>query len=78
MATHLVAPPMLVLNPLDDDEFRSAAQRAVDAGALVPSALQRILRLRYPKSVVRPRDLVGERAEMWYVYREGRWVRSGD
>jgi hypothetical protein len=69
---------MLVLNPLDDDEFRKAAQGAVDAGALAPATLQRILRLRYPKSIVRPRDLVGERAEMWYVYREGRWVRSGD
>ena len=76
MATQLRPAPTLVLNPLDDDEFRGVAQKAVNAGAMVPSALQRAIRQRYPKSVVRPRDLAGERAEIWYVYRDGRWVRS--
>jgi hypothetical protein len=77
MATHLRPAPTLVLNPVDDDEFRGVAQKAVAAGAIVPSALQRAIRQRYSRSIVRPRDLAGERAEIWYVYRDGRWVRSG-
>lgn len=77
MATQLRPAPTLVLNPLDDDEFRGIAQKAVAAGARVPSALQRAIRLQYPRSIVRPRDLAGERAEIWYVYRDGRWIRSG-
>jgi hypothetical protein len=77
MATHLRPTPTLVLNPLDDDEFRGVALKAVEAGATLPDALQRAIRLQYPRSIVRPRDLVGERAEIWYVYRDGRWVRSG-
>jgi hypothetical protein len=63
---------ILILNPLDDDEFlRLARDLAGQAGH--PEALQTRLRQYYPDAVVRPRDLSGER-ETWYVYRDGRWV----
>jgi len=38
--------------------------------------LQRRLRDRFPRAIVRPRELAGERLEIWYVYRDGRWIRS--
>jgi len=68
--------PTLVLNPPDDEEFRSAALDLVEDGADTPTALEAGLRRRYPRALVRPRDLAGERSSIWYVYRDGRWVRS--
>ena len=69
--------PTLVLSPPDDDDFRSLALHAVDHGPHTPAALQIALRRTYPHAIVRPRELAGERAEVWYVYRDGRWVRPG-
>lgn len=66
--------PTLVLNPADDDEFRSAAMHLVESGFVEPMLLQDCLRLRWPRAVVRPRELAGERAQVWYVYRDGHWV----
>ncbi|HEY7600470.1 MAG TPA: hypothetical protein VH741_11130 [Candidatus Limnocylindrales bacterium] len=64
-----------VINPRSDRDFvarvEAAGQTAVDA-----RALQLALRADYPKAVVRPRQLEGERDEVWYVYREGTWVPS--
>ena len=40
-----------------------------------PLALQAALRRHYPRVAVHPRDLTGEPLTVWYVYREGHWVR---
>jgi hypothetical protein len=68
--------PTLVLNPADDEEFRSAAVHLVESGFVEPSLLQDCLRLRWPRAIVRPRELSGERAQIWYVYRDGHWVHA--
>ena len=69
--------PTLVLNPPDDEEFRSAAGTVIENGSVGPSLLQDHLRRRWPSALVRPRELAGERAQIWYVYRDGHWVRPG-
>ncbi|HEX2756727.1 MAG TPA: hypothetical protein VHM48_14755 [Candidatus Limnocylindrales bacterium] len=68
--------PTLVLNPPDDEDFRSSAERLVESGIVEPTELQESLRLRWPNAVVRRRELAGERVQIWYVYRDGHWVRS--
>jgi len=70
-----MARPVLMINPRDDAEFVSYVERQVAAGADSISALQDGIRERYPDAVVRKRELSGEWAVVWYVYREGRWVR---
>jgi hypothetical protein len=65
---------VLITNPDHDEAFRSAANAGLD-GALTPAALQAALRDRYPKAVVRARELSTEPMVVWYVYREGRWIR---
>jgi hypothetical protein len=69
--------PMLIASPRDDEVFQDLAEAMVAAGANTPTALQEALRSRYPKAVVRARDLSGERGVIWYVYRDGRWTRPG-
>ena len=69
--------PVLIASPRDDEAFRDIAETLVAEGADTPSALQAALRGRYPDAVVRARDLSGERGVIWYVYRDGRWTRSG-
>ena len=69
--------PTFVPNPRLDAEFRHAIERALDDGVSDPSELERRLRAIYPRAVVRARDLAGERLEIWYAYREGRWVPDG-
>jgi hypothetical protein len=69
--------PTLVLNPLDDDEFRTSAEHLIESGIAEPAMLQDCLRQRWPRALVRPRELAGERTEIWYVYRDGHWVRPG-
>jgi hypothetical protein len=69
--------PVLIASPRDDEKFRTIAEALVTAGADTPTALQTALRGRYPNVVVRARDLSGERGVIWYVYRDGRWTRSG-
>jgi hypothetical protein len=68
--------PTLVLNPPGDEEFATFATRSLNGGVIDPAELQRRLRARFPHSVVRPRELSGERTEIWYVYRDGRWISS--
>lgn len=51
-------------------------EAALMSGHSSPHDLEAILRSRYPTAVVRPRELEGERAEVWYVYRDGHWIRS--
>jgi len=68
--------PTLIINPVDDDAFaalvRECAREAGSAGEL-----QLKLRERYPSTVVRQRELSGETATIWYVYRDGRWTAGG-
>jgi hypothetical protein len=66
--------PTLVLNPAGDDEFRSAAVQLVESGSVEPSLLQDCLRARWPRAIVRARDLAGEHDQVWYVYRDGHWI----
>jgi hypothetical protein len=68
--------PTLVLNPAGDEEFRSAAVHLVESGFVEPALLQDCLRGRWPRAIVRPRELAGERDQVWYVYRDGHWVPS--
>jgi hypothetical protein len=67
-------PPILVLNPANDEQFAEQARALLD-DARTPGDLQTALRAVHPKAIVRSRDLAGE-DEAWYVYREGHWVPS--
>jgi hypothetical protein len=69
--------PTLITNPSDDLAFRDLAEGVLREGQS-PEELQGILRRQYPRAVVRPRDLAGERRVVWYLYREGRWVARDD
>jgi hypothetical protein len=69
--------PTLLVNPPDDELFASAARSGLAAGATTPERLQGILRVRYPATVVRRRDLAGEPFVVWYVYRDGHWTAAG-
>lgn len=66
--------PTLVLNPPDDREFEAFVMRIIGT-SLRSDELEHGLRTRYPRAIVRPRDLAGERVQIWYVYRDGHWVR---
>jgi hypothetical protein len=68
--------PTLVTNPTDDRVFAAAATAAL-GDAHTTAELQALLRRDYPRVVVRSRDLIGDPL-VWYVYREGHWVRSLD
>ena len=65
-----------IINPRHDEQF-AAAVHELGAKSADAEALQAALRQNYPRAVVRPRQLEGERDEIWYVYREGAWVASG-
>jgi hypothetical protein len=68
--------PALVINPAGDVAFRDHAEGTLREGQSVRE-LQQILRRDYPRTVVRARDLAGERQVVWYVYRYGHWI-AGD
>ena len=71
--------PVLIVNPADDADFAADAHaRLEEDGADTPSSLQRSLRERYPRAVVRARELSSEPSQVWYVYREGTWVPSAE
>jgi hypothetical protein len=67
---------MLVVNPVADSAFVALANRLVDDGVDDPATLEQRLREQHPRAVVRPRILSGEPIQIWYVYRDGYWVRS--
>jgi hypothetical protein len=66
--------PTLILNPADDREFGAAAEHFIASGFVEPTLLQDCLHDRWPRAIVRPRELAGEHAQIWYVYRDGHWV----
>ena len=68
--------PTIVRNPADDDAFARAVDDVIDHEAADPARAQSLLRALYPRAVVRRRELDGERADVWYVYREGHWIRG--
>jgi len=49
--------PVLILNPRDDLQFAAFAEELAGEGELDAAELQGRLRGRYPKAIVRPRDL---------------------
>ena len=65
--------PTLVINPSDDVAFHDEVEASLREGQSA-GGLQETLRPSYPRTVVRPRDLAGERPVVWYVYREGHWI----
>jgi len=68
--------PTIVRNPPGDREFENAIDEVLADGVVDPAIAQARLRERYPLAVVRPRGLAGEPTPVWYVYREGRWIRG--
>ena len=68
--------PTLIVNPVDDAAFFDVATLHVQDGATTTDELERRLRETYPRATVHARELAGESAIIWYVYREGRWVSS--
>jgi hypothetical protein len=69
--------PTLITNPARDVAFRALAEAALRESRSVDE-LEQILRRKYPRVVVRARDLAGERPVVWYVYRDGHWVANHD
>jgi hypothetical protein len=67
--------PTLIINPIRDREFARFANAQLDAAASTDD-LQTLLRTRYPNAAVHARELAGERILVWYVYRDGHWIRS--
>ncbi len=65
--------PALALFPRTDPEFVSSVYTSI-VDDDDPAALQARLREAYPLAVVRRREISGERVEVWYVYRDGRWT----
>jgi hypothetical protein len=72
-----MARPTIIRNPANDSAFHEAIEEVLASGLDDPVAAQERLRGRYPQVVVRPRDLEDEKVQVWYVYRDGRWV-AGD
>ena len=68
--------PILVTNPADDDVFRVFARTIVDHGAETTDDLETRLRVVYPDAAVHARELANEPFLLWYVYRDGHWIRS--
>jgi hypothetical protein len=68
-----LVPPTLFINPRTDAAFVDLVEREAIT-ATSPADLRARLSKSYPKVVIRQRALEGERADIWYVYRDGRWV----
>ena len=66
-------PPTLFINPRTDAAFVELVEMEA-ASAASPEVLRERLATRFPDVTVRQRALEGERAELWYVYRDGHWV----
>lgn len=70
-----ILPTALVLNPRSDAAFVAFAEASMAAGVNTPDAFQGRLRERYPRAIVRQRELASEQFTIWYCYRDGRWVQ---
>jgi len=65
---------VIIVNPASDSELAEIARGLVAEGDWTPETLQANLRLTYPKVVVHRRELSGEQVDIYYVYRDGRWI----
>jgi hypothetical protein len=68
--------PIIVANPRDDGAFRALIDIVLLSDGLEACDVEAVLRTRYPEAIVRPRELAGELVDVWYVYRDGHWIRS--
>jgi hypothetical protein len=68
---------MIIANPPGDRGFRAMIDAFLLAGGRRPEELESVLRTRFRQARVRPRDLAGERFDVWYVYRDGHWIDEG-
>lgn len=66
--------PTIVANPADDVVFAARIEECLEAGASDPAELAQALRREYPAVAVRRREIAYEPVEVWYVYRQGRWI----
>jgi hypothetical protein len=69
--------PVVIVNPRDDTAFGDLVDELVGNGAQTTDGLEIGLRHRYPLASVHAREISAERIVVWYVYRDGRWVRPG-
>jgi hypothetical protein len=69
--------PVAIVNPRDDAGFGKLVDELMRNGAQTTGALQSGLRQQYPLAAVHAREISAERVVIWYVYRDGRWVRPG-
>ncbi len=69
--------PTIIRNPANDQAFQLAIEEILAGGVTDPEVAQERLRERYPRAVIRPRDLESELMPVWYAYREGHWT-AGD
>jgi hypothetical protein len=67
--------PTLITNPAGDSAFRAAAEAALDTVQSI-AEFEKLLRGTYPRAIARARSLSGEPRVVWYVYRDGHWVRG--
>ncbi len=65
----------LIINPRTDPAFVATVE-SEGQHSPTPDNLESRLHALYPKAVVRPRQLANEAMDIWYVYRDGRWVPS--
>ena len=70
------ARPVLIINPATDASFAALAEIELAMNGHDRGAFEARLRRRYPRTVVRARELSGEPTTIWYVYRDGRWTKS--
>jgi hypothetical protein len=63
--------PTLSVFPSSDRAFRALAEAWLETFGDDPERLQGQLRKRYPRAIVRQRDLSQEPLRIWYVYRDG-------
>jgi hypothetical protein len=64
--------PHLQLNPHGDERFAVVAE---SVWRLAPRRQPRWSSAEFPRAVVHVRELAGEPWPIWYVYRNGHWVR---
>ncbi len=64
----------VVRNPANDHEFARAIEELLADGVRTVEEAERRLRERWPRAVVRRRELSDEATPVWYAYREGRWI----
>ncbi len=69
--------PVLIINPRDDIAFGDHVHALVASGAETTSALEAALQAHYPGASVHKREISAEAHVVWYVYRDGRWIRPG-